>query len=136
VSVRLVLVDDQAMVRAGFRLILESESDLEVVGEAENGARAVDVVRVLRPDVTLMDVHFGFDRGGGRRGGETLPGLDGIEATRRIREQDPDATVLILTGGTTAGDIDRSRKAGAAVYLTKDRIATELVAEIRRLGGR
>jgi DNA-binding NarL/FixJ family response regulator len=60
--------------------------------------------------------------------------MDGIEATQRIREQNPDACVLILTGGTSPGDVDRARKAGAAAYLTKDRIATELVAQIRKVG--
>jgi two-component system, NarL family, nitrate/nitrite response regulator NarL len=91
-----------------------------VIATAENGRAAVNLAGELNPDVILMDV--------------SMPIMDGIDATARIREHNPDACVLILTGGTTPGDVDRARKAGAAAYITKDRISTDLIAEIRTLG--
>lgn len=120
--ISVLVTDDEPLFIEMIQALLAAEEGIAVIATAHDGQAAVQLAAELRPDVIVMDV--------------SMPVLDGIEATRRIREQDPDATVLILTGGTTAGDIDRSRKAGAAVYLTKDRIATELVAEIRRLGGR
>ena len=120
--ISVLVTDDEPLFVEMIQALLAAEEGIAVIATARDGQAAVRLAAELRPDVIVMDV--------------SMPVLDGIEATRRIREQDPDATILILTGGTTAGDIDRSRKAGAAVYLTKDRIATELVAEIRRLGGR
>ena len=89
---------------------------------SENGRAAVNLATELNPDVILMDV--------------SMPIMDGIDATARIRERNPNACVLILTGGTTPGDVDRARKAGAAAYITKDRISTDLIAEIRTLGSK
>ena len=119
-TIRVVLVDDQALVRTGFRLILDEIGDIEVVGEAADGAAAVDLVNRTKPDVALVDVR--------------MPGVDGIEATRRIREQRPTACVLMLTGSDIAAEIDRSRQAGAAGYLTKDRVGPQLVEAILDLG--
>jgi DNA-binding NarL/FixJ family response regulator len=103
------------------KAMLSAEEDIAVVATACDGRSAVRLAHELRPDVIVMDV--------------SMPVMDGIEATRVIRDQDPDACVMILTGGTAPNDVDRARKAGAAAYITKDRIATELVAEIRNLGG-
>ena len=82
-SIRVVLCDDQALVRSGFRMILEAREDIEVVGEAEDGAQALDLAWRHRPDVVLMDVR--------------MPRLDGVEATRRLVESGSEARVLILT---------------------------------------
>jgi DNA-binding NarL/FixJ family response regulator len=120
--ISVLITDDEPLFVEMIQALLAAEEEIAVIATARDGQAAVRLAEELRPDVIIMDV--------------SMPVMDGIEATRRIRELNPDANVLILTGGTTAGDIDRSRKAGAAVYLTKDRIATELVAEIRRLGGR
>jgi DNA-binding NarL/FixJ family response regulator len=120
--ISVLITDDEPLFVEMIQALLAAEEEIAVIATARDGQAGVRLAEELRPDVIIMDV--------------SMPVMDGIEATRRIREQNPDANVLILTGGTTAGDIDRSRKAGAAVYLTKDRIATELVAEIRRLGGR
>jgi DNA-binding NarL/FixJ family response regulator len=82
--IRVLIVDDQALVRAGFRMILESEPDIEIVGEAGDGAEALEAVRELRPDVVLMDIR--------------MPNLDGLEATRRILDADGEGPrVLMLT---------------------------------------
>jgi two-component system nitrate/nitrite response regulator NarL len=120
--ISVLITDDEPLFVEMIQALLAAEEEIAVIATARDGQAAVRLAEELRPDVIVMDV--------------SMPVMDGIEATRHIREHNPDANVLILTGGTTAGDIDRSRKAGAAVYLTKDRIATELVAEIRRLGGR
>ena len=102
--------------------MLACEEGIEIVGTARDGRAAVALFEQLDPDVIILDV--------------SMPAMDGIEATESIRERDPDACVLILTGGTTPNDVARARRAGAAAYVTKDRIATELVAEIRKLGSR
>ena len=120
--ISVLVTDDEPLFVEMVQALLAAEEGIAVVATARDGQAAVRLATEVRPDVIVMDV--------------SMPVMDGIEATKRIRQHDPDANVLILTGGTTAGDVDRSRKAGAAVYLTKDRIATDLVAEIRRLGGR
>ena len=92
--IRVLLVDDQAMVRGGFRMILWAEDDIDVVGEAADGAEAIEAVPRLRPDIVLMDIQ--------------MPGMDGLEATRRIVAGGPPARVVILT--TFDGDDTCSRR--------------------------
>ena len=113
--IRVLLADDQALMRAGFRALLEAEDDLEVVGEAENGSRAVELSRRLRPDVVLMDVQ--------------MPDLDGIEATRRIAA-DPALSavrVLILTNYGLDAYVFAALRAGASGFLLKDADPADLL---------
>ncbi|MEU9689513.1 response regulator transcription factor [Amycolatopsis japonica] len=115
--VRVLLVDDQALVRAGFRLVIESQADLTVVGEAGDGLAAVDHARRLNPDLVLMDVR--------------MPVLDGIEATRRVLAL-PDAPKVLML---TTYDLDEHAlaaiRAGASGFLLKDATPEELLAGIR-----
>jgi DNA-binding NarL/FixJ family response regulator len=116
--IRVLLADDQALMRAGFRALLDAEDDLEVVGEAADGASAVQLSQRLRPDVVLMDVQ--------------MPGLDGIEATRRIAA-DPDLAavrVLILTNYGLDSYVFAALRAGASGFLLKDADPAELLAAV------
>ncbi len=113
----LVIADDQGMVRAGFRSLLEAESDLTVVGEASDGAQAVEVVRRLRPDVALMDIR--------------MPVLDGITATRRLVEAGSTTKVLVVTTFDLDEYVFEALRAGASGFLLKDAPAEELAAAIR-----
>ena len=116
-TIRVLLVDDQSMLRMGFRMVLSAEDGIEVVGEAGDGAAGVSMTRALQPDVVLMDVR--------------MPGVDGIEATRRILAEAPGARVIILT----TFDLDEyafaALRAGASGFLLKDARPAELVAAIR-----
>ena len=118
-SVRLVLADDQALLRKGFRMILEAEDDIEIVGEAADGSDAVRLVELYRPDVVLMDVR--------------MPVLDGIEATRAITASDGDGATRVLI--LTTFDLDEyafsALRAGASGFLLKDVPPAELVSAIR-----
>ena len=118
-SVRVLLVDDQALIRAGFRMILSAEEDIEVVGECGDGTQAVDSVKRLKPDVVLMDIR--------------MPQMDGIEATRRIAQADGDPPVRVLM--LTTFDLDEyvydALQAGASGFLLKDVPADQLVNGIR-----
>ena len=113
----LVIVDDQGMVRAGFRSLLDGEPGLAVVGEAANGEEALDVVRRLAPTVTLMDIR--------------MPVLDGLAATRRIVEEGLATKVLVLTTFDLDEYVFEALRAGASGFLLKDAPAEELVAAIR-----
>jgi DNA-binding NarL/FixJ family response regulator len=119
VSIRVLLVDDQALIRAGFRMILDAEEDIEVVGESADGTQAVDSVRRLKPDVVLMDIR--------------MPEMDGIEATRLIAGGDGDGTPRVLM--LTTFDLDEyvydALRAGASGFLLKDVPAEQLVDGIR-----
>jgi two-component system, NarL family, nitrate/nitrite response regulator NarL len=119
-SIRVLIVDDEPLFTEMLQALLQVEEGIEVVGTAQDGRQAVELANDLDPDLIVMDV--------------SMPVLDGIEATREIREQNPNATILILTGGSNIAEIDQARTAGAAAYLTKDRIGGELVNEIRSLG--
>jgi DNA-binding NarL/FixJ family response regulator len=117
VSIRVLLVDDQALVRSGFRLIVETRDDLDVVGEAADGREAVDLARRLRPDVILMDVR--------------MPNVDGVEATRRLAAIGSPARILILTTFDLDEYVYEAIRAGASGFLLKDVQPTQLVDAIR-----
>jgi DNA-binding NarL/FixJ family response regulator len=118
-TVRVLLVDDQALIRAGFRMILGAEEDIEVVGECADGTQAIDSARRLTPDVVLMDIR--------------MPEMDGIEATRRIVQTNGDrpARVLMLTTFDLDEYVYDALRAGASGFLLKDVPAEQLVAGIR-----
>jgi DNA-binding NarL/FixJ family response regulator len=115
--IRILLVDDQPLLRMGFRLILEGEHDLKIVGEASDGAEAIRRVRELEPDVVLMDVR--------------MPVLDGIEATRAVTKSGADTRIIILT----TFDLDEyafaGLQAGASAFLLKDVAPSELIQAVR-----
>jgi DNA-binding NarL/FixJ family response regulator len=116
-SVRVLIADDQALVRGGFRMILEAKEDMEVVGEAGDGAEAVALVEELQPDVVLMDVR--------------MPGVDGIEATRCIAASGSSARIVILTTYDVDGYVFAALRAGASGFLLKDVRPPELAEAIR-----
>ena len=117
--IQVVVVDDQALVRAGFRVLVDSADDLKVVGEADNGATAVEVVSATRPDVVLMDVR--------------MPSMDGIEATRQITRAAATAAtkVIILTTFDLDEYVYEALRAGASGFLLKDTPTDDLLAAIR-----
>ncbi|MEV7033813.1 response regulator transcription factor [Streptomyces sp. NPDC093272] len=117
-TIRVVVADDQALVRTGFRMIIDARDDLEVVGEAADGDEAVRLVRRTHPDVVLMDVR--------------MPVLDGIEATRRIVADGGAARVLVLTTWDVDEHVPAALRAGASGFLLKDIRSAELVDAIRR----
>jgi len=112
-----LIADDQALMRAGFRMILEAEPDLEVVGEAANGREAVAEAGRLRPDVVLMDVR--------------MPEMDGIEATRRLLDGNDDTKIVMLTTFDMDEYVYEALRAGASGFLVKDVPPEQLVAGIR-----
>jgi DNA-binding NarL/FixJ family response regulator len=115
--IRILLVDDQRLMREGLRILLEMEPDLDVVGEAENGEAALNAYEELRPDVVLMDVR--------------MPGMDGVEATWRLRESWPHARVIILTTFDDDEYIFEGLRAGALGYLLKDVSGHDLAEAVR-----
>jgi DNA-binding NarL/FixJ family response regulator len=116
VSVRVLLADDQALVRSGFRMILEARPEIEVVGEAEDGFEAIEGTRRLLPDVVLMDVR--------------MPNLDGVEATRRLVARGTESRILILTTFDLDEYVYEAIRAGASGFLLKDVRPQELVDAI------
>jgi DNA-binding NarL/FixJ family response regulator len=116
-TVRILLADDQALLRLGFRMVLETQPDLEVVGEAGDGAQAATMTRALEPDVVLMDVR--------------MPVTDGIEATRRIVESGSAARVLVLTTFNLDEYVYAALRAGASGFLLKDVPPADLISGIR-----
>jgi len=120
-TLRVLIADDQVLVRAGFRMILEAQPDIEVVAEASDGDAAVRMTRRHRPDVVLMDVR--------------MPGLDGLEATRRILQPDGDAPVAVRILILTTFDLDEyvyaALRSGASGFLLKDTSPEQLIAALR-----
>jgi len=115
-TIRILIVEDQRIVREGLRAVLEDEDEIVIVGEAANGQEAINLFAQLQPDVVLMDLQ--------------MPVIDGPEATRRIRELSPDARILVLTTYATDEFIFKALRAGAQGYLLKDASTNELLGAI------
>ena len=120
-SIRVLVADDQSMVRAGFRMLLSGEADIEVVGEASNGREAVELAGRLRPTVVLMDIR--------------MPVLDGLEATRRILAADDTARILVLTTFDLDDYVYEALRAGASGFVLKDDPPEQLLSAIRVVAG-
>ena len=121
-TITVVLADDHALVRAGIRQFLARGKDIEIVGEAADGLEAVDLVRRLEPDVTLMDI--------------SMPEITGVEATRRIKAARPQARVLVLTAYDDEFYVGALSRAGADGYILKTAKPEELITAVRSLRGR
>jgi DNA-binding NarL/FixJ family response regulator len=117
VTIRVLVADDQSMVRAGFRMLLADEEEIEVVAEASNGLEAVDKAARFDPTVVLMDIR--------------MPELDGLEATRRILAADPNARILVLTTFDLDEYVYEALRAGASGFVLKDDSPEQLIAAIR-----
>jgi len=116
-KIRLLLVDDHQIVRAGLRMLFSAEADMTIVGEAESGAEALVAVQALQPDVVIMDV--------------AMPGMNGIEATRRIKEISPSTVILALTMHEDEQYFFEMLNAGAAGYIPKRAAPDDLISAIR-----
>src|ERR671917_875199 len=116
--VRVLIADDHGLVRDGYKLMLEREEDLEVVGEASNGREAVELCRELRPELVLMDVR--------------MPEMDGLEATRAIKGEFPTTSVLVVTTYDNPDYLFEAIEAGAAGYVLKDAPKSQLLGAVRR----
>ena len=116
-TIRVVIIDDQAMVRSGFRVLLNAQPDIEVVGEAENGEQALTAVAALRPDVVLMDVR--------------MPVMNGLEAARELLSRPEPPKVLMLTTFDLDDYVYQALRAGASGFLLKDASATALAEAVR-----
>ncbi len=121
-KIGVLIADDHRLFAETLEALLATDGRVEVVGHAHDGREAVERAVKLSPDVVLMDID--------------MPVMDGFEATRRIREQNAGACILMLTGSNAREDVDRARQAGAAGYVTKDRIAAELVDAILEVATR
>lgn len=120
-GVRVLIADDHRLFAEALEAILSGDERIELVGLAADGNEAVQLAAEQRPDVVLMDI--------------SMPRMDGIAAAKAIKADVPDARILMLTGSSNRSDVDRARKAGAAGYVTKDRIAAELVEAIIEVAG-
>ena len=115
-AVRVLIADDHRLFAEALRAILGGDRRIDVVGLAASGSEAVEKAKELEPDVILMDI--------------SMPGLNGVEATREILANQKNVQVLIVTGSDSRQDVDAARSAGAAGYVTKDKIAAELIGAI------
>jgi DNA-binding NarL/FixJ family response regulator len=115
-SIRVLIADDHRLFAQALEAILATDDRIEVAGHAADGAEAVRLALTLEPHVILMDI--------------AMPVMDGFQATKQIRKQRSNACILMLTGSNSRTDVDRAREAGAAGYVTKDRIAAELIDAI------
>jgi len=111
-----LIADDHSLFAQALQAILGTDSRFETVGLAKNGRQAIELAEELHPDVVLMDI--------------SMPELDGFEATKKLHKKSPGTPVVMLTGSNARGDVDKARTSGAAGYLTKDRIAGELIDAI------
>lgn len=118
-KIRIILAEDHTIVRKGIRVLLDEEADIEVVGEAENGQEAIDLVEEFLPDLILID--------------NTMPILNGLEATRQIKKRFPNVKILVLTMHTTTEYVSQFLQAGASGYLVKQTAPKELVRAIRAI---
>jgi len=121
-TIRVLIADDHRMFAEALEAILGTDGRLEISGHAADGAEAVRVALKTRPDVILMDI--------------AMPIMDGLQATKQIRKQWPQACVLMLTGSNSRDDVGRAREAGASGYVTKERIAAELIDAILEIAER
>ena len=120
--IRVLIADDHRLFAEALAAILATDERFEIVGQAHNGEKAVELAAAEKPDVILMDI--------------SMPRLDGVEAARRIKTKRRSTAVLMLTGSDSAADVARAREAGAAGYVTKDRIASELIDSIVEATGK
>ena len=118
----MLIADDHRLFAEALVAILATDDRFEVVGQAHNGEKAVELAASENPDVVLMDI--------------SMPRLDGVEAARQIKKKRKAAAVLMLTGSSAAADVARAREAGAEGYVTKDRIASELIDSIVSVTGK
>jgi DNA-binding NarL/FixJ family response regulator len=114
--IRVLIADDHSLFATALQAILGTDSRFETLGLAKDGVQAVELADSLKPDVVLMDI--------------SMPGLDGFAATKKIRKRVPETSVLMLTGSNSRADVNRARASGAAGYITKDRIAGDLIDAI------
>ena len=121
-AIRVLIADDHRLFAEALEVILAGDDRISVVGHASDGEEAVKLAGDLHPDVILMDI--------------SMPVMDGIEAAQAIRESNGDTCILMLTGSNSRADVDRARQAGAAGYVTKDRIASELIDAIVEISSR
>lgn len=116
-SIKVIIADDHTIVREGLKLILETDNEMKVVGEANDGLRVIELTRQFNPDVIVMDI--------------SMPNMNGIEATRRIKEEFPAIKIVILSMHATVEDIFRALQAGAIGYLLKESAGKEVCNAVR-----
>jgi two-component system, NarL family, response regulator NreC len=116
-KIRVILADDHTVIRSGLKLLLERQPDIEVVGEADDGRQALDLVERLEPDVAVLDI--------------AMPVLNGIEATRQLADRHPGVAVVILSMHSDEGYVVRALKSGARAYLLKDSAEADLIRAVR-----
>ena len=119
-KIKVLIADDHALMRMGLRALLDTQRDIEVLGEATDGADALRKTARLKPDIVIMDI--------------MMPGTDGIAATQQLSERHPDVRILVLTTSTSSDDLSRALKAGASGAILKSEANAKLLAAIRAIG--